>query len=381
MATRQDLADRISRARGGLLKARFDALLVTPGADLRYLTGYHALPLERLTCLVLPARGEPYLVVPALEEPAAHASPISRLGVQIVPWQETEDPVALVSGLLGSSTTMTTPATTTITTIALDDHMWAEKVLAFRAAMPHTQQVLAGPVLRHLRIRKSSAEVLALRSAGAAIDRVHARMAEWLRVGRTERAVGRDIADAIITEGHARVDFVIVASGPNGASPHAEVSDRVIEPGDTVVVDIGGTTEAGYCSDETRTYCLGDAPSDVKDYYAVLLRAQMAACEQARPGVTAESVDAAARDIIAAAGYGEAFLHRTGHGIGLETHEEPYIVTGNRTLLEPGMAFSIEPGIYLPGRHGARIEDVVVVTEDGSQRLNHRPRDLAVLPT
>ena len=336
MATRQDLADRISRARGGLLKAGFDALLVTPGADLRYLTGYHALPLERLTCLVLPARGEPYLVVPALEEPAAHASPISRLGVQIVPWQETEDPVALVSGLLGSSTTMTTPATTTITTVAVDDHMWAEKVLAFRAAMPHAQQVLA---------------------------------------------VGRDIADAIITEGHARVDFVIVASGPNGASPHAEVSDRVIEPGDTVVVDIGGTTEAGYCSDETRTYCLGDAPSDVRDYYAVLLRAQMAACEHAGPGVTAESVDAAARDIIAAAGYGQAFMHRTGHGIGLETHEEPYIVTGNRTLLEPGMAFSIEPGIYLPGRHGARIEDIVVVSDDGSQRLNQRPRDLALLPT
>ncbi|HZW45665.1 MAG TPA: Xaa-Pro peptidase family protein [Dermatophilaceae bacterium] len=370
MSDHESLGERMAGARRGLAQAGIDALLVTPGADLRYLTGYHALPLERLTCLVLPAKGGPRLVVPALEEPAAHASPISRLGVQIVPWQEAEDPVALVASLLGNAST-----------IALDDHMWAEKVLAFRAAIPQAQQVLAGPVLRHLRMRKSTAEIQALRSAGAAIDRVHARMAQWLRIGRTEREVGRDIADAIITEGHERVDFVIVASGPNGASPHAEVTDRVLEAGDTVVVDIGGTTEAGYCSDETRTYCLGNPPTEVTDFYAVLLRAQLAACAHARPGVTAESVDAAARDVIAAAGYGEAFLHRTGHGIGLETHEEPYIVAGNSTVLEPGMAFSIEPGIYLAGRHGARIEDIVVVADDGIERLNLRPRELAVLST
>jgi Xaa-Pro aminopeptidase len=375
MAAHDDLAFRIYQARRGLLRAGFDALLVTPGADLRYLTGYDALPLERLTCLVLPAGGEPHLVVPALEEPAAHASPVSGLGIRIMPWQETEDAVALVAGILGSATTGS-PAVT----VALDDHMWAEKVLAFRAAMPQAQQVLAGPVLRQLRMRKSAAEVQELRRAGAAIDRVHARMSEWLRVGRSEREVGRDIADAIIHEGHARVDFVIVASGPNGASPHSEVSDRVIEAGDTVVVDIGGTTSAGYCSDETRTYSLGDPPAEFSEYYAVLLRAQLAACEHARPGVSAESVDAVGRDLIAAAGYGEAFMHRTGHGIGLETHEEPYIVAGNRTVLEPGMTFSIEPGIYLPGRSGARIEDIVAVTENGSERLNHRPRDLAVLP-
>ena len=369
MAADDDLADRMNQARSGLLRAGFDALLVTPGADLRYLTGYDALPLERLTCLVLPAIGEPCLVVPTLEEPAAHASPASRLGVQIKPWQETEDPAALVTQILGK-----------VTTLALDDHMWAEKVLAFRAAMPQATQVLAGPVLRRLRMRKSTAEVQALRSAGAAIDRVHARMAQWLQVGRTEREVGRDIADAIIAEGHTRVDFVIVASGPNGASPHAEVSDRVLHAGDSVVVDIGGTTAAGYCSDETRTYSLGNPPAEVTDYYATLQHAQQAACEHARPGVTAESVDAAARDIIVAAGYGEAFLHRTGHGIGLDTHEEPYIVAGNRTVLEPGMTFSIEPGIYLPDRHGARIEDIVAITDDGCEMLNQRPRDLAVLP-
>jgi Xaa-Pro aminopeptidase len=369
MAARSDLTARMDGARDGLLASGFDALLVTPGADLRYLTGYDALPLERLTCLVLPASGEPHLVVPALEVPAAQASPVCGLGVQITPWQETEDPVAVVTRILGK-----------VTTVAVDDHMWAEKVLSFRAAMPEARQVLAGPVLRTLRMRKSPAETQELRSAAAAIDRVHARMAQWLRVGRTEREVGRDIADAIISEGHARVDFVIVASGPNGASPHAEVSDRVIEAGDPVVVDIGGTTEAGYCSDETRTYSLGDPPAEFSDYFAVLLSAQLAACEHARPGVSAESVDAVGRDLITAAGYGEAFMHRTGHGIGLETHEEPYIVAGNSTVLEPGMAFSIEPGIYLPGRHGARIEDIVTITEDGCERLNLRPRDLAVLP-
>jgi len=375
MSDHEGLGERIAGARRGLVRAGIDALLVTPGADLRYLTGYVALPLERLTCLVLPASGEPCLVVPALEEPAAQASPAgmsgaARLGIRIMPWQETEDPVALVAKILGG-----------VSTVALDDHMWAEKVLAFRAAMPNAQQVLAGPVLRELRMRKTASEIQALRDAGAAIDRVHARMSQWLRVGRTEREVGRDIADAIIAEGHARVDFVIVAAGPNGASPHAEVSDRVIESGDPVVVDIGGTTEAGYCSDETRTYSMGKPPADFSDYYAVLLQAQLAACKHARPGVTAESVDAAARDVIAAAGYGEAFLHRTGHGIGLETHEDPYIVAGNSTVLEPGMAFSIEPGIYLPGKHGARIEDIVVVTADGIERLNLTPRELAVLPT
>jgi len=369
MAARSELTTRMDGARSGLLASGFDALLVTPGADLRYLTGYDALPLERLTCLVLPSIGEPHLVVPALEVPAAQASPVAGLGVQITPWQETEDPVALVTRILGE-----------VSTVALDEHMWAEKVLAFRDAMPHAQQVLAGQVLRGLRMRKSAAEIAELREAASAIDRVHSRMAEWLRVGRTEREVGRDIADAIISEGHARVDFVIVASGPNGASPHAEVSERVIEAGDPVVVDIGGTTGAGYCSDETRTYSLGDPPAEFSDYYAVLLQAQLAACAHARPGVTAESVDTVGRDLIEAAGYGEAFMHRTGHGIGLDTHEEPYIVAGNTTVLEPGMAFSIEPGIYLTGRHGARIEDIVAITHDGCERLNQRPRDLAVLP-
>jgi Xaa-Pro aminopeptidase len=219
-------------------------------------------------------------------------------------------------------------------------------------------------------MRKSPEEVDALRRAGQAIDRVHARMAEFLRPGRTEREAGREIAAAILDEGHATVDFVIVGSGPNGASPHHEVGDRVLEAGDPVVVDIGGTTPEGYCSDCTRMYTLGAPPAEFTEYFAVLHQAQLAACAHAGPGVTAESVDAAAREVIDAAGFGDAFVHRTGHGIGVETHEEPYIVAGNATVLEAGMAFSIEPGIYLSGRHGARIEDIVVATADGIERLN-----------
>jgi Xaa-Pro aminopeptidase len=233
-------------------------------------------------------------------------------------------------------------------------------------------------VLRELRMRKSAAEVAALREAGAAIDRVHQIVPKLLRPGRTELEVGKDIAAAIVAEGHAMVDFVIVASGPNGASPHHELSDRVIRAGDPVVVGIGGTMPSGYCSDETRTYSVGAPPADFLAYYEVLREAQQAACDTVRPGTTPEAVDAAARDLIAKAGYGEFFVHRTGHGIGLETHEEPYIVTGNTEPLEPGMAFSIEPGIY-PGAHGARIEDIVVCTEDGYERMNLVDRGLVVI--
>ncbi|TNC26304.1 M24 family metallopeptidase, partial [Mumia zhuanghuii] len=313
--------------------------------------------------------GEPVLVLPRLELAMALEAGVDGHGIVLHGWDETEDPFAAAAVPLGDARR-----------VAVDDHMWAERVFAFRSAVPDAEQVLAGPVLRGLRMRKTAAEVDALRDAGAAIDRVHRRVGEWLRPGRTEREVGRDIAEAILAEGHESVEFVIVGSGPNGASPHAEVSGRVIEAGDPVVVDIGGTMPSGYCSDSTRTYVAGgSAPAEFVAFYEVLQRAQEAQCDYARPGVTAASVDAVGRDIIDAAGFGKEFLHRTGHGIGLETHEEPYIVSGNDLVLEPGMAFSLEPGIYLEGRYGARIEDIAVTTEDGLERLNLTPRDLVVI--
>ncbi len=360
-------ANRLDLVRNAVRAAGLDAVLLTPGPDLRYVTGYDAKQLERLTCLAVPAEGDPALYVPRLELPAAQASPAGSLGLEIIPWEETADPFRLVAGRLGN-----------VAAVGLSDRMWALFVLRFRDVLPAARLALASGALRPLRIRKSAAEVEALREAGAAIDRVHARVPGWLRAGRTEREVGADIAEAIRAEGHATVDFVIVASGPNAASPHHEVSDRVLEPGDAVVVDIGGMMPSGYCSDSTRTYAIGEPPAEFAAYYKVLQDAQEAACAAVRPGVTAESVDAAAREPITAAGYGEAFFHRTGHGIGLEVHEDPYIVAGNGEVLEPGMAFSVEPGIY-PGPHGARIEDIVVCTADGYQRLNNTPRDLIVV--
>jgi len=210
---------------------------------------------------------------------------------------------------------------------------------------------------------------------------VHARMGEFLRPGRTEAQAGADIAEAIVAEGHTAAAFVIVGSGPNGASPHHDVSDRVIGAGDVVVVDIGGETATGYRSDCTRTYAVGDQPgAEVLEWYGVLQEAQAAASAAVRPGVPAQEIDAVARRVITDAGWGEYFIHRTGHGIGLDTHEAPYIVEGNQTALVPGMAFSVEPGIYLPGRCGARIEDIVVCTENGVRTLNGGPRELVVLP-
>ncbi len=366
--------DRLRLAAAAAATHGVDALLLTPGADLRYLTGYDALPLERLTCLVLPASGDPTLVVPLLERPAALASPAGRLGIEVIGWAETEDPYAVVSRLLHEA------LGTMPDSVGLGNRMWAEQVLRLRTVMPGADQGLAGEVLRGLRMTKSAAEIEALREAAEAIDRVHARMGEWLRVGRTEREVGRDIAEAIVAEGHQQVNFVIVGSGPNGASPHHDTGDRVIESGDPVVVDIGGATRDGYCSDSTRVYTVGRPPAEFLAYYEVLLAAQVAACEAVRPGVTPESVDAAARDLIGDAGFGDLFVHRTGHGIGLEEHEEPYIVAGNREPLAAGACFSIEPGIYLPGKHGARIEDIVVVTGDGVERLNVLSRELVRLP-
>ncbi|MBA2769056.1 MAG: aminopeptidase P family protein [Sporichthyaceae bacterium] len=369
MTVRAVSPDRLSHARTAAATAGIDALLVTPGPDLRWLTGYEALPLERLTCLVVPAEGESFLVAPGLEVPAVEASGVPGLGIEVVGWGETEDPYALVADRLA-----------TASRVGLANRMWAEQVLRFRAALPAAEQTLASDVLADLRMRKAPDEVDALRRAGQAIDRVHQRMAEFLVPGRSERDAGRLIAAAILEEGHQTVDFVIVGSGPNGASPHHEVGSRVLESGDAVVVDIGGTTPEGYCSDCTRMYALGEPPAEFREYFPVLHAAQLAACAQARPGVTAESVDAAARTVIAEAGFGAAFVHRTGHGIGVETHEDPYIVSGNTTVLEPGMAFSIEPGIYLAGKHGARIEDIVVLTGEGIERLNVTDRDVVGLP-
>ncbi len=364
------LLARLRRAQEAAAHAGVDALLVSPGSDMRYLLGVGGSSFERLTCLVVPATGDPTLVVPALERPGYADVPTDDLNVRVATWVDGENPYDLTSQAIPGAPSR----------VALTDVMMAMHVLRFRDQLPDAQQVLAGQILCELRMRKDDAELAALKKAGEAIDRVHARMGEWLVAGRTEAEVGADIAAAIVAEGHAEAAFIIVGSGPNGASPHHDVSDRVIERGDVVVVDIGGPLPEGYNSDCTRTYVLGEPREpDVLATFQVLQRAQQAAVDVVRPGVTAQTVDDTARTIITDAGFGDYFIHRTGHGIGLDVHEEPYIVAGNDQRLEPGMAFSIEPGIYLPGRWGARIEDIVVVTDHGVASLNNSPHDLVVL--
>jgi Xaa-Pro aminopeptidase len=348
--------------------AGIDALLVGPSADLRYLAGYDAPALERMTLLAVPLDGEPTLVVPELERPRAEASSAGDIA-RIASWGETEDPLHLVRKALPGR----------LRRAAVGDRLWAGFVLRLQEAFPGASFTVASEVTAPLRARKDPEEVAALARAAEIADGVALALRETRASGRTERDVARWISGRLLEGGCERVNFAIVASGPNAASPHHEPGDRVLEPGDALVCDFGGLVE-GYCSDITRTFVVGRAPDpELAEQYAVLGEAQEAGVRAVGPGVGAEDVDRAARRPIEEAGLGDLFVHRTGHGIGLEEHESPWIVSGNDEPLAPGMAFSVEPGVYAPGRHGARIEDIVVVTDSGVERLNHAPRDLAVV--
>ncbi len=370
--------ERLERAAAATAAHGLDALLIGVGSDLHYLTGYHAMPLERLTMLaIVPAR-RPFMVVPRLERAAAEAG--LQVDVELVTWDESDDPYALgVRDLAGSDPVAPNVA------VAVSDTMLAMHVLRLQAALdPVTPWSLAAPVLRELRMVKDVDEIELLRLAAHAADRVVAQIAAGRLVGRTEADVASEVRDRLLAEGHETASFAIVGSGPNSASPHHEASDRVIQAGEPIVLDIGGSL-SGYGSDITRTLWVtgGDTalgPDEAfRHLFGVLHGAQAAATRAVRPGVPCEAIDAAARQPIEAEGYGEAFFHRTGHGIGLEAHEDPYLIAGNTQPLEAGMAFSVEPGIYLVGRYGARIEDIVVCGPDGPITLNEAPRDLYVV--
>ena len=356
---------RLRRAAEAAAERAVDVLLITPSPDYAYLLGYSAPALERLTCLVLPVEGVPVLVLPRLEEPLArHALGDLSDDLEIVPWDETDDPIRAVQALVG-------PARR----VAIQDQMWARFALRLGAALDPAELVPAGPTMSELRAIKDPDEIERLRAAAAAADRAMLAVTAEGLSGRTEAEVSRHIRDLLIAEGHDDAGFSIVASGPNSASPHHEPGSRTISAGDAVVLDIGGT-KAGYASDTSRTAFVGDPPADFLSLFAVLREAQAAACAAVRPGVPAAEIDAVARDIITDAGYGEAFLHRTGHGIGMETHEEPYIVASNPAPLVAGNAFSVEPGIYVRDTWGARIEDIVVCTDAGGERLNTTSTEL-----
>jgi Xaa-Pro aminopeptidase len=360
-----------SRLAAAAMAARdrgIDALLITPSPDYVYLLGYAAPALERLTCLVVRAEGPAALVLPRLEHPlAVHQLGEIATALDVVPWDETDDPFWLLRSIVH-------PARR----VGLQDQMWARFVLRIRAALDPAETVEAGPAMSSLRRIKTPDEVERLRAAAvAADDAMRAIIGERL-AGRTEAEVSRHVRELLLANGHDLADFAIVASGPNSASPHHTAGERVIGGGDAIVLDIGGS-RGGYCSDTTRTAFVGEPPPAFDELYSVLRTAQAAACDAVRPGVPCSTIDATARDIISNAGFGDAFIHRTGHGIGLEGHEEPYIVAGNDEPLQPGHAFSVEPGIYLEGVWGARIEDIVICTEAGGERLNTTPTEIFVV--
>lgn len=359
------LRSRRERAASAAREAGIAAVLVAPGSDLTYLTGHQIHESERLTCLVLGSDGASTLVVPELEAPRAH---VAAPGIEIHPWTETDDPIALASSLIPRAGG-----------VAIGDRMWATFALGLERVLLGRRLSLASTVVAPLRMRKAESEIDALRAAAEAADRVFAKMRERPFAGRTEADVSREMRELLSDDGHDDT-FAIVASGPNGASPHHAPGDRVIANGDAVVLDFGGARE-WYRSDITRTVHVGDAVDpDVRKVHDVVLRAQLAGFKAARAGVSAESVDAAARAVIDDAGYGAFFIHRLGHGIGLDGHEPPYLVRGNATILESGMAFSIEPGVYIPGRFGVRIEDIAYIDPAGvAQPLNTIDHSLAVV--
>ncbi len=343
-----------------------DTLLLSLGLDLPYLTGYHAMPLERLTMLVVPRDGEATMVIPRLEAPRVAEQP----GVfSLLAWSETENPVALVARLVGAARV-----------VAFGDQAWARFLVELLPLLPHVEFRRSVDVVGPLRMAKDPSEIAALRAAGSAVDRIAAQLQAGLipLVGRTEAEVSADLGARIVAEGHQVVNFAIVAAGENAASPHHTPGSRVIRAGELVLCDFGGTMN-GYCSDITRCVSLGRPPSEVQAAYEVLHEAQAAAVRAAVVGTPCEEIDRAARRIIEQAGFGEYFVHRTGHGIGMDAHEDPYIVEGNRRPLEAGHAFSIEPGIYLPGRWGMRLEDIVVAAAEGPDPLNRVDHSLVVL--
>ena len=369
-------AERLRDADAATSKHGFDALLVAVGPDMRYLTGYEAMPLERLTMLVVVPGRPPTIVVPRLERGAAESG--LRTEVEILTWDELRDPYEVVTGLLLG------PMGHAGARVAVSDTLWASHLLRLQTALTGARFEPASPVLRDLRMIKDAAEIELLRQAAHAADRVVAQIAAGPLVGRTEADVARDVRDRLLAEGHDEASFAIVGSGPNSASPHHEASDRVIRAGEPIVLDIGGSL-GGYGSDVTRTLWVtgGDeanGPDEgFRHLFGVLHGAQAAATRAVRPGVACEAIDATARRPIDAEGYGEAFFHRTGHGIGLEAHEDPYLIAGNDLPLREGMAFSVEPGIYLVGEYGARIEDIVVCGPDGPIVLNEASRELYIV--
>jgi Xaa-Pro aminopeptidase len=358
-----DYSGRLEHLQGRMRDRGVDVVLLSVGADLLYLTGYEAMPSERITALVLRSDGDPVLFVPDLEAPRVTARDF-----EVVSWGETDDPVDRATQVVDS------PGL-----VAVGDQMWSSFLINFQKRWTGADWMSASELTSELRMRKDRIEIEALRRAARGIDLIMGRIPEEIRfAGRSESEIARDLAAMTLDVGHDSAEFTIVASGPNGASPHHEPGDRVIEDGDLVVCDFGGRWD-GYYSDSTRTFTVGEPSVGQVEVYDLVLEANEAGRAAVESGAPCQEIDRAARKVIEDAGYGDRFIHRTGHGIGLEVHEHPYIVEGNEMPVEVGMTFSIEPGIYLPDRFGIRIEDIVACDDDGADTLNNSSRAISAV--
>jgi Xaa-Pro aminopeptidase len=365
--TNDDFAARMSRVASSAAEKDLAGVIVTPGPDLVWLIGYRPTAItERLTMLVLSPDKEPTLVVPVLERPDAEAAEGAG-SVSIVDWEDGTDPYEVAGPLLRPDGEF-----------GISDSAWAMHLLGLQRALPESSYRSVTGSLPMMRAVKDNNELMRLAAAGAAADSTYGEIVQRRFAGRLETEVAADLAALLREFGHEQVDFTVVGSGPNGANPHHEAGDRVIEPGDAVVLDFGGL-RYGYGSDTTRTVCVGEPTSEIREVHEIVRQAQQAGVDAVRPGVSCQEIDRAARKVITDAGYGEQFIHRTGHGIGVTTHEPPYMVEGEEQPLVPGMCFSVEPGIYLAGRFGVRIEDIVTVTADGGQRLNNTDHGLRIV--
>ncbi|WP_326810446.1 aminopeptidase P family protein [Streptomyces scopuliridis] len=365
--TADDYRARMARAAGSAAEAGLAGVLIAPGPDLTYLTGYRpTADTERLTMLVVAAGQDPVLVVPTLEAPDAARAP-GAPALTLRDWTDGKDPYAVTAPLLDPAGRF-----------GVSDNAWAMHLLGLQQALPGTSYVALTEALPMLRAVKDARELSRLAAAGAAADAAYGDILKVRFAGRRETDVAADLAALLLEHGHSQVDFTVVGSGPNGADPHHEADDRVIVHGDMVVLDFGGL-KYGYGSDTTRTVHVGEPGAEERRVHDLVREAQQAGFEAVRPGAACQDVDRAARAVISGAGYGEYFMHRTGHGIGVTTHEPPYMIEGEERPLVPGMCFSVEPGVYLPGRFGVRIEDIVTVTEDGGRRLNNTPHEMAIV--
>jgi Xaa-Pro aminopeptidase len=365
--TNDDFAARMRRVVSAAVENDLAGVIVTPGPDLVWLTGYRPTAItERLTMLVLTPDNEPTLLVPILERPDAEAAEGAG-SVSLVDWEDGTDPYEVAGPLLR-----------TVGEYGISDSAWAMHLLGLQGALPRSRYRSLTDCLPMMRAVKDDNELMRLAAAGSAADSTYVEIVQRRFAGRRETEVAADLAALLRECGHEQVDFTVVGSGPNGANPHHEAGDRVIEPGDAVVLDFGGL-RFGYGSDTTRTVCVGEPTAEIREVHEVVRLAQQAGVDAVRPGVSCQEIDRAARRVITDAGFGEQFIHRTGHGIGLTTHEPPYMVEGEEQPLVPGMCFSVEPGIYLAGRFGVRIEDIVTVTEDGGRRLNNTDHGLRVV--